>query len=52
MKHANFLQTRERLISAAKSITATLNEQAQADEDGNTLSGKTVRALEESGMFR
>ena len=52
MKHANFLQTRERLIGAAKSITATLNEQAQADEDGNTLSGKTVRALEESGMFR
>ena len=52
MNHANFLQTRERLISAAKSITATLNEQAQADEDRNTLSGKTVRALEESGMFR
>ena len=52
MNHNRTLQNREKLLAAAESITPTLIEQSQIDEEGNTLSPKTVSTLENAGMFR
>ena len=52
MNHNRTLQIREKLLAAAESITPTLIEQSQIDEEGNTLSPKTVSTLENAGMFR
>ena len=52
MNHNRTLQNREKLLAAAESITPTLIEQSQIDEEGSTLSPKTVSTLENAGMFR
>ena len=52
MNHTRTLQKREKLLAAAESITPTLFEQSQIDEEGNTLSPKTVSTLENASMFR
>ena len=52
MNHVHTSHSRDRLLSAAKSIAPTLTEQAAKDESGSTLSGETVGTLEDAGMFR
>lgn len=52
MNHSSTTETRQQLLEAAQTIGPALTEQAAIDEDHSTLSPKTVRLLEEAGMFR
>ena len=44
--------TRQTLLENAARIADTLQRQTPVDENAATLSGETVKALEEAGMFR
>jgi indole-3-acetate monooxygenase len=46
------LETRRRLLDAVGDIAEILVRRAPSDEDGATLSGESIKALEGAGMFR